>query len=182
MRDLPEQTHEHVRDLERRAIAGDAAAFGSLLRLWDRDLRGVAWSVVGSRHLDDVMQDAYERAFRKIGSFAGRSSMKTWLHTIVYRTAIDTGRYEARRRHDDVDDASIPAPLAASASRSALGRMEIDAMLAQLPTDQRTALMLTVGLGYSYDEAAVITGESRGTIASRANRARARLGRWESDD
>jgi RNA polymerase sigma-70 factor, ECF subfamily len=176
---LAEYDQSDLRDLERSAMSGDPAAFGALLRRWDRDLRGVAWSVVGSRHLDDVMQDAYERAFRKIGSFDGRSSMKTWLHTIVHRTAIDTGRYEARRRHDDVDDPTIEVATAPTTSSRALDRIEIDAMLEQLPTDQRTALMLTVGLGYSYEDASAITGESRGTIASRVNRARARLEPWE---
>jgi RNA polymerase sigma-70 factor (ECF subfamily) len=185
---LSELTRDDVRDLERRATAGDAHAFGALLRRWDRDLRGVAWSVVGGGHLDDVMQEAYERAFRKIGDFDGRSSLKTWLHTIVHRTAIDVGRYEARRRHHDLDDPAVHAAVddavdvhADLASRGALGRLEIAAMLARLPVEQRMALMLTVGLGHSYDEAAAITGESRGTIASRVNRARARLERWEQD-
>jgi len=131
--------------------------------------------------IDDVMQDAYERAFRSLGSFDGRSSLKTWLHTIVHRTAIDRSRYEGRRRHDDIDDPGLTLAAGASSStdRSALDRMEIDGMLESLPSDQRVALMLTVGIGFSYDEAAEVTGDSRGTIASRVNRARQRLERWE---
>lgn len=170
-------------DLERRAVDGNAAAFASLLRLWDGDLRGVAWAVVGGNGLDDVMQSAYERAFRAIDSFGGRSSMKTWLHSIVYRTAIDHARYEGRRRHDNVDDAGVlPLTKSTATESEALDQMEIGELLRRLSSDQREALMLTIGLGYSYDEAAEITGESRGTIASRVNRARSRLERWDTEE
>lgn len=169
-------------DLEQRASAGDPAAFGSLLRKWDHDLRGVAWAVTRDQHaIDDVMQDAYERAFRSLASFDGRSSLKTWLHTIVHRTAIDRSRYEGRRRHDDIDDPAtvLPDSTTTTADRTAIARLEVDDMMSSLPSDQRVALMLTVGIGFSYDEAAEITGDSRGTIASRVNRARARLQSWE---
>lgn len=89
-----------IDDLECRARQGEAVAFGQLARLYDRDLRNVVWSVVRKPNLiDDVMQNSYERAFRKIRSFDGRSSMKTWLSTICLRTAIDYIRYEGRRRH-----------------------------------------------------------------------------------
>ena len=169
-------------DLEQRAATGDPAAFGSLLRVWDHDLRGVAWAVTRDQHaIDDVMQDAYERAFRSLGSFDGRSSLKTWLHTIVHRTAIDRSRYEGRRRHDDVDDPATTLPDSSTTTdQSALARLDVDDMMRSLAPDQRVALMLTVGIGFSYDEAAKITGDSRGTIASRVNRARTRLQRREA--
>lgn len=166
-------------DLEARARAGDAAAFGALLRAWDRDLRGVAWSVVRSDHAtDDVMQTAYEKAFRSIGRFDGRSSMKTWLHSIIYRTALDHIRYEKRRRHDDLEVVDLQRPGPDSTSDRAMGQVELAQAMESLGPDQRAALMLTAGLGYSFDEVAEITGESRGTIASRASRARARIERW----
>ena len=93
--------------LERSARDGDADAFGQLLRLWDGDLRGVAWSVARSAAAtDDIMQDAYERAFRAIDGFNGESAMKTWLHSIVYRSALDFVRYEDRRAHDDASAVS----------------------------------------------------------------------------
>lgn len=170
--------------LERRARGGDPAAFGELLRTWDGDLRGVAWSVVRSATAtDDVMQDAYEKAFRKIDRFDGRSSMKTWLHSIVYRSAIDYVRYEGRRAHDDASElgsvaASEPSVQPESA---ALSRSELANLLEACTPDQRAMLMLTAGLGYSYDETAEIMGEARGTVASRINRVRARLSRWEEE-
>jgi len=168
--------------LERRSQQGDASAFGALLRLWDDDLRGVAWSVVRSGPAtDDVMQDAYERAFRSIGGFDGRSSMKTWLHSIVYRTAIDHYRYEGRRQHDDVETLRDVHETNAQhrPERAAIDRAELASVLDTCPEDQRAMLMLTAGLGYSFDETAEILDMQRGTVASRVGRLRKRLGRWE---
>lgn len=170
--------------LERRAQAGDPSAFGQLIRVWDKDLRGVAWSVVRSGPAtDDVMQDAYERAFRSIKTFDGGASMKTWLHSIVYRTAIDHYRYEGRRIHDDVDDLrSAPATAARQdPERSALDKTELAEVLEQVPPDQRAMLMLTTGLGYSFDETAEILHVNRGTVASRVSRLKQRLSRWEEE-
>ncbi len=154
-------------------------AFVELVKVHDRALRSVAWSVVRDPHaLDDVMQAAYEKAFRSLDSFDGRSAMTTWLHSICYRTAIDHVRYEGRRRHADLDsvrDVAAPTGVAGPA----IAGIEFAEVMNQLDRDQRVALMLTAGLGYSFDEAAEITGMRRGTLASKASRARKRIARWE---
>lgn len=166
-------------DLQALACRGDAAAFGALIREYDHDLRGVAWSVVRSAdRTDDVMQSAYEKAFRSIGSFDGRSSLKTWLYCVVYRTALDDLRHEGRRRHDDLDALHDVAATGASPSDAAIARVELAAAMDVLRPEQRAALMLTAGMGFSFDEAAEILGESRGTVASRVSRARSALERW----
>jgi RNA polymerase sigma-70 factor (ECF subfamily) len=166
-------------DLEAQARAGDPKAFGALIRRHDDQLRAVAWAVVRDRHrTDDIMQSAYEKAFRSIAGFDGRSSFSTWMHSIVYRTAIDSTRYEGRRRHDDIDAIAAPAARG-DAERQALSRVEIEAAMEQLSPEDRAALMLIAGHGLSYDEAAAILGEARGTVASRVSRARKRLAREE---
>ncbi len=164
--------------LEERARAGDAAAFGALIRLYDSDLRGVVWNVVRNGHAtDDVMQAAYEKAFRSVRQFDRRSSMKTWLHSICYRSAIDHVRYEAHRRHETLDPLiNVAGP--DNVPGSALARLEVDSALASLDPDQRAMLMLTAVLGYSFDETAQIVGRRRGTVASKVGRARRELRRW----
>lgn len=167
-------------ELEARACAGDGAAFGELIRAVDHDLRGVAWSVVRSAHAtDDVMQSAYEKAFRSLDRFDGRSSMKTWLYSIVYRTALDHVRYEGRRRHADLEVVDRVRAGGDTAAGRALDQAELSDAMERLDPEQRAALMLTAGLGYSFDDAAKITGDARGTIASRVSRARSKLERWE---
>ncbi len=171
-----------IDDLEQQARRGEAVAFGQLARLHNRDLRNVVWSVVRSPNLiDDVMQNSYERAFRNIASFDGRSSMKTWLSTICYRTAIDHVRYEGRRRHPSIDD--VDAPFRHDGSLGSGGdlaarvadRDQLARALTRLSPDDASILTMTAGLGYSYDEVATIMHLPRGTVASRASRARRRL-------
>jgi len=168
-------------ELEARAGRGDAAAFGALIRRFDPDLRGVAWSVCRSANAtDDIMQAAYEKAFRSINRFGHRSSMKTWLHSIVYRTALDHLRYEGHRRHQELEVVDQLNPGADSTAGRAMANVEVADAMDQLEPEQRAALMLTAGLGYSFDDAADIAGVSRGTIASRVSRGRAKLERWEA--
>jgi len=157
-----------------RRLAGNAEAFERAVRQWDADLRGVVWSVVRNRGaVDDVMQSAYERAFRGLDRFDGRSSLKTWLHSICYRTAIDYLRYEGRRRHGNIDDQhDLASP---DLSDRAVARIGLAQAFAQLTKEERALMMLTVGLGHSYDDAAQITGLPRGTVASKLRRARKRI-------
>lgn len=164
-----------TQELETHARSGDAQAFGSLIRDWDHDLRGVVWAVVRSAHAtDDVMQSAYEKAFRSLSGFDGRASLKTWLHSICYRTAIDYVRYESHRRHEDVTEMPV-VPQAPDAANQALASVELGTAFASLGDEQRVLLMLTAGLGYSFDETAEIVGLPRGTVASRVSRARKQL-------
>lgn len=160
--------------------AGDAQSFGAFIREHDHQLRGVAWAVVRNAHAtDDVMQAAYEKAFKALPDFDGRSAMTTWLHSIVYRTALDHVRYEGRRRHDDVDSLRNQSGPRSDAATVGLDRMELAAVLDQLAPQERAAVMLVAGQGYSYDEAAEILGEARGTVAARVSRARGKLERWD---
>lgn len=162
-------------DVEAAARSGDPAAFGRLLRAVDHDLRGVVWSVVRDRDaVDDVMQVAYEKAFRSIGSFQGGSSLKTWLHTICYRCAIDHVRHERRRRHDDLETADRAAA-SESTSAAALARIDVADLLSDLDPETRALVMMTAALGLGYDEVAEVTGVPRGTVASRVGRARDRM-------
>lgn len=173
---------DEVVDLEQRARNGEAAAFGQLARLYDRDLRNVVWSALRSPGVvDDVMQSAYERAFRNIGSFDGRSSIKTWLSSICYRAAIDHIRYEGRRRHPSIDDedgsVSFDSTFSSGGDLAArvADRDQLSRAMAVLSPDEAAILTMTAGLGYSYDEVAEIMDIARGTVASRASRARRRL-------
>lgn len=143
-----------VDDVEAAARSGDPAAFGRLLRAVDHDLRGVVWSVVRDRDaVDDVMQVAYEKAFRSIGSFEGSSTLKTWLHTICYRCAIDHLRHERRRRHDDLESARHAAS-GASTSSHAIARIDLAELLADLDPETRALVMMTTALGLGYEEVA----------------------------
>lgn len=157
----------------------DVEAFTALVRHHDDDLRALVWSVVRDRWLmDDVLQAAYEKAFRGLASFRGDSSVRTWLHRICYTTAIDALRHEGRRRHEVLEavDPGDPVVVAAlDVADRASRRVDLVRAWATLPPDQRAALTLVAVHGMTYDEAAEVCGTRAGTVASRVSRARARL-------
>lgn len=168
-------------EIETLARHGDMHAFGQLIRAWDSDLRGVAWAVSRDPvHTDDIMQTTYEKAVRSLHDFRGAASLKTWLHSICYRAAIDHVRFEGRRQHQH-EDALRAQASPSSTSDAALAKTELAESLASLDPETRAALMLTTGLGYSFDEAAEILDLPRGTVASKVRRAKQALSAQQSD-
>ena len=102
--------------------------------------------------------------------FRGESSLSSWLHRIVYTTAINHIRsHERRVRRDELgalresgDDFAVETA----------SRLDLEAALSRIPVDQRAALLLVDVQGFSYDDAARILGVAPGTVASRLSRAR----------
>src|ERR671934_126486 len=75
-----------------------SAAFPELIERHDRALRALAFRLLGDRdRMDDVLQEAYVRAYRALPRFRGRSLPGTWLYRIVYNACID----ELRRERPD---------------------------------------------------------------------------------
>ena len=77
-------------DLVRRAQAGDTDAFGELVERNRRAVFRAAVAALGSTtDADDVAQDAFVLAYRKLGSFRGDAAFRTWLLAITWRKALD---------------------------------------------------------------------------------------------
>jgi RNA polymerase sigma-70 factor, ECF subfamily len=157
------------------ARRGDPSAFVDLIRGFDDGFRRLAYRLLGGRHeLDDVLQDAYAKAFAALPRFRGDSTLQTWLYRIVYNTCLDQlkrQRPETMALEPELDAAAAdPAELVTT--RSALA----DALAALAPVE-RAAVLLVDADGLSYDDAAAILGVPAGTIASRLSRARASLRR-----
>ncbi|MHC8386048.1 RNA polymerase sigma factor [Pseudomonas sp. LB3P14] len=89
-----------------RLLAGDQQAFKELVSTYQSAMRAVAYAIVGSRHADEVVQDAWLSVVRSLKGFEGRSSLKTWLLTITANSA--KGRYKQNRREVLLDD--LPSP------------------------------------------------------------------------
>jgi RNA polymerase sigma-70 factor (ECF subfamily) len=80
-----------------RLRQGDGAAFRALIRRFHGSLIGVAASIIGSRaQAEEVVQDAWLAVFSGIGSFEGRSSLVTWLFSIVLNRARTRASREGR--------------------------------------------------------------------------------------
>ena len=160
-----------------RARRGDHRAFAQIVDHYDHRLRGLAYRLLGDRdRMDDVLQEAYVKAFRSLPRFKGESALGTWLYRIVYNACID----DLRSRKDTVslDDRPGGVDTADSApdpADVAVGRRDLAAALDTLPPDQRAAVMLVDAYGLDYAEAADVLGVAAGTIGSRLSRARTSL-------
>ncbi|MFE0459920.1 RNA polymerase sigma factor SigM [Kitasatospora sp. NPDC058965] len=170
-------------ELLARHVDGDPAAFGLLVQRHRDRLWAIALRTLGDREeAADALQDALVSALRSAGSFQGRSAVTTWLHRIVVNACLDRARRAAVRRAGSLDeqpqalDTLVPAeePAEELVLRQEL-RRELGAALAELPADQRAALVLVDMQGYSVAEAAEVLGVPVGTVKSRCARGRARL-------
>jgi RNA polymerase sigma-70 factor (ECF subfamily) len=139
------------------------------------NLRAFAVSLCGSFHLaDDLVQETLVKAWTNEARFEPGTNLRAWLFTILRNVYYSHGR----RQGAEVEDAEgeHAARLAVKADQDS--RLELEDFrraLAQLPDDQREALILVGASGLSYEEAAAVCGAAVGTIKSRVNRARARL-------
>lgn len=152
----------------------DVNTFIRTVRECDHELRMLAQHLLSNPALlDDVLQDAYLKAFRSLGAFRGRSALRTWLYRIVYNTCIDELR---RPRLVQVplsmgtDDTAAPAD-----QDRVAGRMALSDALGTLPVQQRAAVLLVDAQGLTYREAARVLEVPDGTVATWVSRARSAL-------
>ena len=138
-------------------------------------LRAFAISLCGNvDRADDLVQETILRALANIDSFQPGTNMSAWLFTILRNLF----RSEYRKRRREVEDATGMYAESMKSQPEQGSRLEFEelrAALAQLPDDQREAVILVGASGFSYEEAAAICGCAVGTIKSRVNRARNRL-------
>jgi len=160
-----------------RVAAGDVQAFGEIVEGTSRELVRLAARLSGSLpDGEDVVQDAYVRAFRALvaGRFDGRSSVKTWLYQIVTHRAIDGLRSTARSPMPLGHLDELPTPAGAT-PEAHLALVELGEWLEVLPAEQRAVVVLKSVEGFSSKETAEILGCSEGAVEQRLVRARATL-------
>jgi RNA polymerase sigma-70 factor, ECF subfamily len=138
-------------------------------------LRAFAISLTGNiDQADDLVQEAMVRGLTYINQFHPGTNIEAWLFTIL-RNQFHTF-YRKRRREVEDPDGGTAARLGVPPEQDGHVDLEdLKAALAQLPIEQREALLLVGPQGFSYEEAAAICGARIGTIKSRVNRARTRL-------
>jgi RNA polymerase sigma-70 factor (ECF subfamily) len=172
--------------LVRLARAGDAASFRAIMQRSNRRLYRIARAVVNNdSEAEDVVQEAYVRAFTGLKDFRGESSLATWLSRIVLNEAM--GRL--RRRRPTVDIAAMETrqapqgdvvrfPLASMEPdpERAIAQRQISALLESaidgLPDPFRTVLVARAVEGMSIEETAELFGLKPETVKTRLHRAR----------
>lgn len=164
------------------AAKGDHAAFTSLVELHQDRLFASMLQVTGSPdEAEEVVQEAFIRAFVKLETFQGQSQFFTWIYRIAFNAALSRKRRQRIKVSLDqlrdsggtelvIDQRAADEPL--------LQRERVDAVrraLRGLSEDHRAILVLREMEGFSYEEIAAIAQISIGTVRSRISRARAQL-------
>jgi RNA polymerase sigma-70 factor (ECF subfamily) len=191
-------------DLIERAQTGDGEAFRRLVEPYQRELRVHCYRILGSaQDAEDAMQETLLAAWRGLGGFEQRSSLRTWLYRIATSRCLNALRSVSRRPPmnwsdpeivlpeptrlgevawlepypdhllDDLPDHS-PGPQARYEAREAISLAFITT-LQVLPPRQRAALILRDVLGFRASEAAHILQASEQSVKSALKRARATL-------
>ena len=160
---------------------GDPDSAAAFVQRFQRRVYGVALTILGdSRAAEDVAQEAFVRAWRHAGAYdPRRGAVVTWLLTITRNLAIDAVRV---RRPAVVDpdeilaldlSAAEPLPEELAALRDDADRL--CAALAQLPSEQRRALVMAGLLGHTAREVSEAEGVPLGTAKTRIRTALLRL-------
>ena len=123
---------------------------------------------------DDLVQETLMKAWNYHDSFAEGSNLKAWLYTIL-RNEFYTQLRKRKREVEDADGFYSGRVAVHPAQDGHLDMADLRIALAQLPEDQREAIVLVGASGFSYEEAAEICSVAVGTIKSRVNRARGKL-------
>lgn len=166
--------------LVNRTRGGDLHAFEDLVERHRDVVFRVAARIVGSRDAEDVSQDAFLRAFHRLGSFRGEGSFRAWLLQITHHAAVNA--LARRREVADTEAVEAAEELDSSATRLPAERLEererrerLELKLIGLRPAHRAVLVLRDLEGLSYDEIAGITDVPLGTVKGRLHRARGEL-------
>jgi RNA polymerase sigma-70 factor (ECF subfamily) len=193
----------HEKELLDAARGGDETAFGRLVEPYRGELHAHCYRMVGSVHdAEDTLQESMLRAWRALGKFEGRSSLRSWLYTIATNTSLNLIARRPKRvlpldygPSFDPHDQGIGMPpveatwvepypdqglgledgYAAPEARYELREsveLAFVAALQLLPANQRAALILREVLGFSAKETAESLDTSVASVNSALQRAR----------
>jgi RNA polymerase sigma-70 factor (ECF subfamily) len=160
-----------------RYLRGEVEAFDELMRAHEDRVFAVCLRMLRDREAAlDATQETFVTVFRKADRFAGRSAFSTWLYRVAVNTCYDVARRSRRKESAPVPDDHDPSdPSAADAYESVEVRPEIEAALADLPSEYRAAVILADLEGLGLDAVAEALGVPVGTVKSRLFRGRRQL-------
>jgi len=172
-------------ELVARARQGDPAAFGELVDRHRSAVYRAAVAALGSAaDAEDVAQDAFLAAYRRLDRFRGDASFKTWLLTITWNQAINRRRAVTRvlrrlvqpRENDEPDGALTAAasldPSPEDAAAHGQFHRAVRSAIRSLAPKLRHALLLAQAGEYTYEEIGAMLGAPVGTIKWRVSEAR----------
>ncbi len=158
-----------------KAQAGDRLAFEQLYRSHCDRIYGLCWRMCGGDRAlaEDMVQEAFVRAWNKLDLFRGDSKFGTWLHRLTVNVVLSDRRIRVkrlRREREFSDD--LERVLVGERDVFAGLRKDLEAAIAGLPERARTVLVLYDIEGYQHNEIAEMTGMAVGSSKAQLHRAR----------
>ena len=185
---LMEQTKAEDAALVRETLAGNQLSFQLLVERYQDRIFGLARHYTRNAvELEDLVQDSFIKAYRRLATFQHQSSFSTWLYRIAVNTCLDFLKRRGRSPVQAVEDPELLGPGAPqsrsgrelAAPEARLEREEIAQVtreaIDELPEIFRTVLVLREFEDMAYQDIADLLGISIGTVESRLFRARARF-------
>jgi RNA polymerase sigma-70 factor (ECF subfamily) len=165
------------RELVDRTLAGEIAAFETLVERHREVVYRVAARTVGTDDADDVSQDAFLRAYHRLASFRGEAPFRAWLLRVTHNAALN---HQARRTPEPVDPLTVEG--GSEGERTPAERLEgrerrdrLESKIRLLSPAHRMVLILRDIEGLSYEEIAQVSETPLGSVKARLHRARGEL-------
>jgi len=158
-----------------QAQAGNRHAFEQLYRRHCGKIYALCWRMCGGDKAlaEDMLQDAFVRAWNKLHLFRGDSKFGTWMHRLTVNVILSDKRIRVKRlqREQELSE-GIERTMVGERDVSAGLRKDLEAAIAGLPERARTVLVLYDIEGYRHAEIADITGMAVGSSKAQLHRAR----------
>jgi RNA polymerase sigma-70 factor (ECF subfamily) len=167
----------NIADLVARCQAGDVDAFAELYRQHAPRVFSLTCRMSGSTETgEDLLQEVFLQAHRKIHGFKGDSAVGTWLHRLAINHCLDfvrSRRVKMDKATDSLDRDGATAP--GAAHDSPVERIDLERAIRRLPPGCREAFVLHDVEGYEHREIAQMLGIAEGTSKSQVFKARLKL-------
>jgi RNA polymerase sigma-70 factor (ECF subfamily) len=164
--------------LARSAAGGDASAFEALYRRHAARIHGVVARLVGydRARAEDLVQDAFVRAWQALPAYRFESAFGTWLHRLAVNTALmDLRAARSRPRGSGDEDALDQVGTPDSAGHGTALSLDLERAVATLPPRARAVLVLYDVEGWKHEEIAEALGMAVGSSKAQLHRARGLL-------
>lgn len=178
--DAPAPGRQAEAALVERCRRGDLGAFEELYRAHAGKLYGLIYRMVGNAaDAEDLLQEVFLSAHRKLEGFRGESALGTWLYRLAINSCLDYLRSRAAKTGqltDALDDKPVLADAGTrSIAEQAVTKMDLERALSQLPAGCRAAFLLHDVHGLEHSEVASALGIAEGTSKSQVHKARLKL-------
>jgi len=161
----------------RALAAGDCSAFASLVQRWQTRLINFFYRSTRNRaDAEDLAQETFLELYRAAPRYTARGTFSAFIFTLARRRLIDSYRKRTLRPLDFIDPTDFVMQQHAEAvDRSREIEQAFHHALAELPENQRNAILLRQQQGLAYDEIATALGVSLSSVKTWIHRARTQL-------